>query len=204
MRLPGRIVRNATLAAFVGLVIFLPPAAHGQTAPDTQVKMVDFSFEPMEITVPLGSTVTWVYEDSQCDTIQICPGHDTMAEVEGPDGEPLWKSEVLSEQGETFTATMTQLGEIPYICTIHQSALADMDGVIKVVPAEEAPAAAEPGTAEPTAVGAVTPEASAAPATSSQLPATGGSVGGAWLAVALMAAGTAAMTGARTLRASRR
>lgn len=202
----------ALLAAFVVAVlsVFGPSAAEGQTT-DTQVRMVDFAFEPLEITVALGSTVTWVYDDSQCDMLPICEGHDTRAEVNGPDGKPLWDSPVFKGKGKTFTATMTQLGKIPYICTIHQSVLADMDGVINVVATAESP----PTTAPPAPAPAPSPApaSAAAPAPSSaaaasvspavagaELPNTGPGPIPAAVGFALFVAATVIGWAARTLR----
>ena len=177
-------LRLTALVVIVGTLTLAPANAHGQET-NVEVRMSDFAFDPPEIEVPLGGTVTWIYDDTQCDVIVVCPGHDTVAEVDGPDGEPLWQSETMKGEGASFTATMTQLGEIPYICTLHQSALADMDGVVHVV------AAGAPDTGDGTA-GAPAPSE-----TVPALPATGGPA-------AVVATGLAALLLGLALRASTR
>ena len=172
---------------------------HAQTTVTT-VRMVDFSFDPVEITVPVGSTVTWVYEDMQCDVLVVCPGHDTRAEVNGSDGEPLWTSDTIKGQGMTFTATMTQVGEIPYICTIHQSdgpPLPDMDAKIIVV------GAAGPGASSLSGGGAAATDRPASVG-GARHPATGAGVGLLTLGLVMGAVGVALRAAARPQHASRR
>lgn len=197
---------SVALLAWLAAAALAPSPAGGQ-ATDTQVRMVDFAFEPVEITVPLGSTVTWVYDDGQCDALPICEGHDTRAEVNGPDGEPLWDSEVFKGEGKTFTTTMTQVGTIPYICTVHQSALADMDGVVNVVAADESPTTTTSATPTPTTPTPTTPTtppaaASVSGAAGPELPNTGpGPVPPAvGFGLVLAASATAWIAGARRAR----
>ena len=184
----GMRLRLTALMLVVGALVLAPSSVQAQ-ATNVEVRMTDFSFDPMEIELPLGATVTWIYDDTQCDVIVVCPGHDTMAEVNGPGGEPLWKSETIKGEGATFTATMTQVGEIPYICTIHQSALADMDGVVTVVAAETA----TPG------------DDAAAPAPApSELPVTGGPALAAAAGLAALLIAVTLRVAARPPRATRR
>ena len=112
----------------------------GYTGPpeDHRVQMVDFVFDPDDVTVTVGSTVTWVYTDTQCDVISGCPGHNTVADEKGPDGQPLWRSDIFKGQGKTFTAFMTIPGRHHYICTIHggpnkNNPLTNMEGFVTVV-----------------------------------------------------------------------
>ncbi|MEY2431434.1 MAG: hypothetical protein QOC92_1159 [Acidimicrobiaceae bacterium] len=156
------------LLPFAVLLPFIGPTAQAQ-ASGTTVNMVDFKFDPIRLEVPLGSTVTWVYKDTQCDLIPPCPGHDSRAEVKGPDGEPLWKTETIKGQGKTVAATMTQLGEISYICTIHAGPPANMRATIVVVSAATPAPAPGPSTTPTSASGGST-------TTGRTLPATGGSV----------------------------
>jgi plastocyanin len=80
-----------------------------------EVKMVNFEFDPRDVTVEQGATITWLNEDS----VQ----HDAVArEGEGPDSE-------LFNQGESYSWTAdVEPGEIPYVCTIHPG----MEGTITV------------------------------------------------------------------------
>ncbi len=78
----------------------------GDAAGGREVAIVDFEFEPGDLAVPAGSTVTWTNEDSAPHAIQ--DDSDLGAE-EGPD----------LEQGDTFQLTYDEPGTYPYLCGIH-------------------------------------------------------------------------------------
>ncbi len=81
---------------------------------DVRVAMKGFEFVPENVTVEAGRTITWVNED----TAQ----HDAVAtEGDGPESE-------LFNQGESYSWTAEETGEIPYVCTVHPG----MDGTITV------------------------------------------------------------------------
>jgi plastocyanin len=69
-----------------------------------RVIMKNTAFDPEEVTVTVGDTVTWVNEDPL--------EHDVVAN----NGE--FKSE-LFDQGGTFNFTFTTPGTYPYFCSIH-------------------------------------------------------------------------------------
>ncbi len=69
-----------------------------------QVIMSNRAYDPQEITIKVGDTVTWVNQDA--------PRHDVVAE----NGE--FKSDLFSK-GETFSHTFTKAGTYPYYCSIH-------------------------------------------------------------------------------------
>jgi plastocyanin len=87
-----------------------PPAATDNNAGPT-VTIEDMAYTPATLTVPAGTTVTWVWRDGAI-------AHD----VKG-DG---FKSKVQS-QG-TFSHRFTQPGTYDYLCTLHPN----MTGVIEV------------------------------------------------------------------------
>ncbi len=64
-----------------------------------------FIFEPEELTVDMGTTLTWKHNDNVAHNI-VSSG--------------LFESEVLSRGGE-FTFTFTEKGEYSYYCGIHPS-----------------------------------------------------------------------------------
>jgi plastocyanin len=74
-------------------------------ASGSEVVIKGFSFDPMEIEVASGTTVTWTNEDAAPHTIKhngdLFPESDELA------------------QGETFSFTYDTPGEYPYICGIH-------------------------------------------------------------------------------------
>ncbi len=76
-------------------------AAAGNAA---QVIMTNRSYDPQEITVKVGDTVTWVNQDA--------PKHDVVAD----NGE--FKSS-LFDKGQSFSFTFTKAGTYPYHCSIH-------------------------------------------------------------------------------------
>ncbi|HEV2127068.1 MAG TPA: cupredoxin domain-containing protein [Thermomicrobiales bacterium] len=86
-----------------------PAAAGGEAA----VTIVDFSFDPAEIEVAVGTTVTWTNEDSVPHTATAEDGtFDTGA----------------LNQGESGSHTFDTPGEYPYICSFHPN----MHGVVIV------------------------------------------------------------------------
>lgn len=94
-----------------------PASGGSETSPEeapNTVEMRNIKFEPGQITVKVGDTVTWVNaEDIQ---------HNVVAD-EGA----TFKSDLLSRDG-TFKFKPDKAGTISYECTIHQG----MVGTIKV------------------------------------------------------------------------
>lgn len=74
------------------------------SAPDT-IEIKDFSFSPMSLTVPVGTKVTWKFDDSAQHTVSA----DDKSFV----------SPAMSN-GQTFSYTFTKAGTFQYICSIHQ------------------------------------------------------------------------------------
>lgn len=81
--------------------------ANAQSAPAlAEVKIDNFSFGPSTLTVPAGTTVTWVNHD------------DIPHTVVSTDEPKLFKSKVL-DTDEKFSFTFTKAGNYPYFCSIH-------------------------------------------------------------------------------------
>lgn len=80
------------------------PVVRGGSA--ASVRIEDFAFEPGNLEVPMGATVTWTNQDSA--------PHDATAR----NGD--WKSDRLSN-GESDTLTFTSAGTFDYYCSIHPS-----------------------------------------------------------------------------------
>jgi plastocyanin len=91
------------------------PAQGGAT---TSVAMKDISFQPRQITVKVGTTVTWTNEDPTSHTV-------TSGTRGNPSG--LFDSGDVAP-GATFSFTFTQPGTYDYYCKIHSG----MDGVVVV------------------------------------------------------------------------
>jgi plastocyanin len=73
-------------------------------AEEADVAMQNTSFQPAEITVPVGTTVTWANQDGFA--------HTTTAD----DG--LWDSGEMAG-GATFSHTFEEPGTYTYLCEIH-------------------------------------------------------------------------------------
>jgi plastocyanin len=94
-------------------------AAQEQPAPEaegggTEVSMKDIKFEPGEVTINAGDTVTWVNDDSV--------GHDVTGD-NFKSGEP-----GAMKSGDTFEHTFDSAGTFDYVCTVHPG----MEGSVTV------------------------------------------------------------------------
>jgi plastocyanin len=106
-----RSVSTAVLLAALGLGISGLGAGAGhftasaQQKPETvEVKIDNFSFGPAELTVAVGTTVTWTNRDDIPHTVVST--------------NKVFKSKVL-DTDEKFSYTFTQAGTFPYFCSIH-------------------------------------------------------------------------------------
>jgi LPXTG-motif cell wall-anchored protein len=183
------------VAAALGIVGAHPGTAAAQQAVRVEMTSGPPHFEPANITVPVGTTVTWFVSAG---------GHSTTSDT------GLWDSGVLRGADATFSYTFSQPGTYPYHCIPHQAV--GMVGTVTVTGAGAAPAApaapaaapAAPKPAAPAAAPAAAPKpaapaAAAAPAPAQAprvLPRTGdlASVGGLALGIvgfASLAAGFA-------------
>jgi plastocyanin len=80
----------------------------------TEVSMEGIAFNPAEVTVGVGDTVTWTNNDSV--------GHDVTADSFSS-GEPGGMS-----GGATFEQTFNEAGTFEYVCTVHPG----MEGTVVV------------------------------------------------------------------------
>ena len=88
-------------------------AADGGGDGGTEVTIADFAFDPGDLTVSVGDTVTWTNDD---DT-----DHTVTADDDGFDSGDLGG-------GDTFEQTFDEAGEFSYHCSIHSQ----MTGTITV------------------------------------------------------------------------
>ena len=80
------------------------PAAAQSSSGSAEVVMSGFKFQPAELTVKMGTKVTFTNNDSA--------GHDVVAS----DGS--FKSDTLSK-GQTFSMVFDKEGTFSYVCTFH-------------------------------------------------------------------------------------
>ncbi|GIV96982.1 MAG: hypothetical protein KatS3mg057_1639 [Herpetosiphonaceae bacterium] len=85
---------------------------------EAEVIMQNIAFQPQEITVQPGMTVTWVNQDSVPHTV-------TAGTRENPTG--MFDSGNIPPDG-TFQFTFEEPGTYDYFCSIHEG----MDGVVVV------------------------------------------------------------------------
>jgi plastocyanin len=106
----GSVATSAGTATTGGATGTAAPGVTGSTAPGAaggqtvSVVMTNRTYDPQEVTVKVGDTVTWVNEDA--------PKHDVVAD----NGE--FKSQ-LFDKGQSFSYTFTKAGTYPYHCSIH-------------------------------------------------------------------------------------
>jgi plastocyanin len=105
-------------ATFSGLGVRLAVAAvlalcvSGARAEDTKVTIDNFTFSPAELTVKVGTTVTW-------------SNHDDIPHTVVSAGK--FRSKAMDTDG-SFSFTFTEAGEYKYFCSLHPH----MTGVVKV------------------------------------------------------------------------
>lgn len=97
------------------------PAGNSQSptqASSQTVTLVNTSFDPKQLTVPVGTTVVWVNKDSMAHTVTA--------------DDKSFNSGNLNS-GETFKFTFTKAGTFPYYCQYHGGPKGvGMSGVITV------------------------------------------------------------------------
>ncbi len=83
------------------------PASTTGAAAAAAISIEDFRFQPPDLTVPVGATVTWTNDEAGI-------AHTTTAD----DG--TWNSGSL-QPGDAFEMTFDQPGTYSYFCSIHPS-----------------------------------------------------------------------------------
>jgi amicyanin len=81
-----------------------PALAEEPTSQSVDVKIDNFSFGPVELKVPVGTTVTWTNRDDIPHTVVST--------------DKVFKSKVL-DTDEKFSFTFSKAGTYPYFCSIH-------------------------------------------------------------------------------------
>lgn len=99
-----RIALAAVFALLLGGLLTLGnPVA---VAADTAIDIKDFAFTPRNLTIPIGTVVTWTNRDTA--------PHTASSDADG------WNSGILST-GESYSFTFQQAGMFPYHCNVHPS-----------------------------------------------------------------------------------
>jgi plastocyanin len=104
LRSLGRLAIAAAISLFLGV-------AHAH-AEDTKVTMDNFTFAPAQLTLKVGTTVTWTNHDDIPHTV-VSAGK--------------FRSKTL-DTDDSFSFTFTAAGDYKYFCSLHPH----MTGMIKV------------------------------------------------------------------------
>jgi len=98
----GALALALSLGAVAGLVVSRPAISAAAAGPT--VKIDNFVFGPAALTVPVGTTVTWINQDDIPHTVVA--------------SDRSFKSKVL-DSDERFSFTFTKPGEFGYFCSLH-------------------------------------------------------------------------------------
>ena len=101
---------GSTFPLAIAAALFLPSGR--ARAEDTTVNIDNFVFEPAQLTVKVGQTVTWTNRDDIPHTV-VCAGK--------------FRSKTMDTDG-TFSFTFTAPGDYKYFCSLHPH----MTGAVKV------------------------------------------------------------------------
>jgi plastocyanin len=97
--------RRRLLAAALPLAVAAAGLASARArADDATVKIDNFTFEPEQLTVKVGATVTWINEDDSPHTV-VASAH-------------AFKSKAL-DTDDKFSFTFTAPGSYEYFCSLH-------------------------------------------------------------------------------------
>jgi plastocyanin len=113
-----------------------PAAAPAAPAQEVAIEIVDNSFSPNKITVPVGATVVWTHKGQKPHTVTADDGSFDSGKL---------------ENGASFKQTFAKAGTFPYFCQFHGGKGSEgMAGAI-VVTDQSAAAQAPPAAVQPTA-----------------------------------------------------
>ena len=99
-----KVARNLALGAIAPLVAIAIAAASPARAATIEVKIDNFSFNPKQVTVKAGDTVTWVNHDDIPHTVTS----KTL----------VFRSKAL-DSDDKFSFTFTAPGSFDYFCSLH-------------------------------------------------------------------------------------
>ena len=111
-----------TVVTVGGIAITGCPASSDPPGPN-EVFMRAIAFDPMEITIQVGESVTWTNQDIVPHTATSGnPGDDALGSI--------FRSALLF-QGGTFTHTCNEAGEFVYFCEVHPGMMRDAKVIVE-------------------------------------------------------------------------
>lgn len=113
MRLAIRLLGSALLLSVLAVGCASTPAASPAPAEGSGITITkSFSFDPQQLSVNRGTSVTWTNTDTTTHTV-----------TSGTPGNQTGKFDQRVEGGKTFTFTFADAGTYEVFCNIHQSML---------------------------------------------------------------------------------
>jgi plastocyanin len=112
MRNFARLLGAAMLLAILAAGCASTPTGAPATGPVSSgaISIKGFAFNPAQLSVNKGATVTWTNDDGATHTV-----------TSGVPGTPSGKFDQRLDAGKTFTFTFTDAGTYDFFCSIHQS-----------------------------------------------------------------------------------
>ena len=107
--------RGAAMIVVIAALAVIAVVPHQASAAEMTVKIANFTFSPQKLTVPAGTTVTWINDD---DIPHV------VAEKDGT-----FRSQAL-DTGDKYSQVFSKPGTVAYYCAIHPH----MTGEIVVTP----------------------------------------------------------------------
>jgi plastocyanin len=143
--------RTWRLVLACGLLLVAVAAISPALAADVGVSIVGKSFQPAQIVVAQGTTVTWTVTQSIGEPHTVTSKKtDTQAQGAAFDSSTTDPGlSKLKDNGGTFQFTFKDAGTFDYMCTVHP----EMTGTVVVLAPGQSPPAAAPGGGE--AAGAI-------------------------------------------------
>ena len=102
---------------------------------DVSVNIMNFSFQPTPLTIPVGTTVVWTNQDSAPHTASSDPGSAFTFDTG------------MLQKGQSGKVTFTMAGTFAYHCNVHPTMHAMV--IVTAAPAAPAAPAAAPSAAAP-------------------------------------------------------
>jgi len=134
----GRVARRGLGVAAVVVLASFAVVAGAAAADEAKSSIVDRTFDPADLTIHVGDTVTWTVTKAITD-----PHSVTSGTPGGADSGKLFDSGIkLRNNGDTFSQAFSTAGSFAYYCVVHPT---QMHGTILVLaPGQSAPPAATP------------------------------------------------------------
>ncbi|HVS13160.1 MAG TPA: Calx-beta domain-containing protein [Thermoanaerobaculia bacterium] len=107
----------SSLPVVLGTLLVLLASAPPGRAEEFHVQVVDFAFQPANLTIQVGDTVTWTNSGADPHNVRTRSGPETFRCANGCDGES--GSGTPSSSAWSFARTFDNEGTVSYDCEVH-------------------------------------------------------------------------------------